>query len=67
MQIHNDVLLDMPELLQGSNRLVLLLSFIVKSCLICFDFILFLALNTSIYNLSSYASAIATLSQTETF
>ena len=30
MQIHNDVLLDMPQLLQGSNRLVLLLSFIVK-------------------------------------
>ena len=28
MQIYNDVLLDMPELLQGSNRMVLLLSFI---------------------------------------
>ena len=30
MQICNDVLLDTPELLRGSNRLVLLLSFIVK-------------------------------------
>ena len=29
-QICNDVLLDTPELLQGSNRLVLLFSFIVK-------------------------------------
>ena len=31
MQIHNYVLLDMPGLLQGSKRLVLLLSFIVKA------------------------------------
>ena len=52
----------MPGLLQASNRLVLLLGFVVKVTQFALDFNLFLVLNISIYNLSSYASVIVTLS-----
>ena len=47
--------------------LVLLFKFSCPSCSVYFDFILFLDLSISIYNLSSYASVIVSLSWIETF